>query len=96
MFDAMPEATVLFSVTAVVVVALVVWVVVVLARAKQPWARAASPGPIGPGLEADPGVDPAAVETVPATSPSPQAPVLDADSTARATPVALGNRPKDS
>jgi hypothetical protein len=39
MRQAMPEATVLYSVTAVVVVALVVWVAVILKMAKEPWAR---------------------------------------------------------
>lgn len=35
----MPEATVLYSVTAAVVVGLVIWVAVVLKTAKEPWAR---------------------------------------------------------
>lgn len=35
----MPEANVLYSVTAAVVVGLVVWVAFVLKTAKQPWAR---------------------------------------------------------
>ncbi len=40
---AMPEATVLYSVTAVVVAALVLWVAVVLKTAKEPWIRQAPP-----------------------------------------------------
>ena len=40
---AMPEATVLYSVTAVVVAGLVVWVAVVLKTAKEPWIRAVPP-----------------------------------------------------
>jgi hypothetical protein len=35
----MPEATVLYAVTGVVVVGLVVWVVAVLRVAKEPWAQ---------------------------------------------------------
>jgi cytoskeletal protein RodZ len=35
----MPEANVLYSVTAVVVLGLVAWVAVVLKTAKEPWAR---------------------------------------------------------
>ena len=35
----MPEANVLYSVTAVVVVGLVAWVAVVLKTAKEPWSR---------------------------------------------------------
>jgi hypothetical protein len=36
----MPEANVLYSVTAAVVLGLVAWVAVVLKTAKEPWARA--------------------------------------------------------
>lgn len=42
MHRAMPEATVLYFVTAVVVACLVVWVAVVLKTAKEPWAVAAA------------------------------------------------------
>ncbi len=35
----MPEATVLYTVTAVVVLGLFVWVAVVLKTAREPWAR---------------------------------------------------------
>ncbi len=41
----MPEANVLYSVTAVVVVGLVAWVAVVLKNAKEPWARDVPPPP---------------------------------------------------
>ena len=37
----MPEANVLYSVTAAVIVGLVVWVLFVLKTAKEPWARPA-------------------------------------------------------
>jgi len=39
----MPEANVLYSVTAAVIVGLVVWVALVLKTAKEPWARPALP-----------------------------------------------------
>lgn len=79
------EATVLYSVTAVVVAGLVVWVAFVLKTAKEPWARAT----------------PSATASIPADDASghalaeqlrdaPRLPI-DADSTARATPVALAN-----
>ena len=46
----MPEATVLYSVTAAVIVGLVAWVAFVLKTAKEPWARpqlaAASPADV--------------------------------------------------
>lgn len=38
----MPEANALYTVTAVVVAALVVWVLAVLKTAKEPWARPAA------------------------------------------------------
>ncbi len=41
----MPEANVLFSVTAVVVVGLVAWVAVVLKTTKEPWSRQPVPQP---------------------------------------------------
>jgi hypothetical protein len=41
----MPEANVLYSVTAVVVVGLVAWVAVVLKTAKEPWSRPPVPQP---------------------------------------------------
>ena len=91
MCHAMPEATVLYSVTAVVVVGLVIWVLVVLKTAKQPWARAIAAAPelgvaVDSGSEAAPAV--AAHEGSPTPAP---AVILDADSTARATPVAIAS-----
>ena len=66
---AMPEATVLYSVTAVVIAGLIVWVAAVLKTAKEPWIRA-----------------------VPSRSGAlASASAVDADSTARATPVPLAN-----
>jgi hypothetical protein len=76
MLRAMPEATVLYSVTAVVVAGLVVWVAMVLKMAKEPWSR--------PPLPA----------AAPALEPAAAAPQLDADSTAKATPVALASEAK--
>lgn len=67
----MPEATVLYSVTAVVVVGLIVWVAAVLKTAREPWSR-----PIAPQAGA--------------TGAAP----IDADTTAKATPVALGTARK--
>lgn len=81
----MPEANVLFSVTAVVVVGLIIWVLVVLKTAKEPWARTL-PIAAAPGDAASNSADEAVVTTT--GTPSPVVP-LDADSTARATPVAL-------
>jgi hypothetical protein len=73
----MPEATTLYSVTGVVLVGLVAWVAMVLKQAKEPWARAA-PREEEPAQELD--------------SPEEkkdEGAKLDADDTARATPVAL-------
>jgi hypothetical protein len=39
----MPEATLLYSVMAVVIVGLALWAAVVLTKAKEPWARPALP-----------------------------------------------------
>ncbi len=69
---AMPEATVLYSVTAVVVAGLIVWVAAVLKTAKEPWIRAL----------------PSRSGTLASAS------TVDADGTARATPVALANEAK--
>lgn len=47
----MPEASVLYAVTSVVVVGLVVWVLIVLKTAKEPWVRplpASTPSSAGP------------------------------------------------
>jgi hypothetical protein len=86
MRHAMPEATVLYTVTAVVVAALVVWVAVVLKTAKEPWARPTLPLSVALSAadEPDMGADPLAAE------PSR----LDADSTSKATPAALAEEAK--
>ena len=83
MQQAMPEATLLYSVTAVVVLGLVVWVAAVLKTAKEPWARTITPrsAEVHAESEADPA--PELASSGPST--------LDADSTARATPVALAS-----
>ena len=83
MRHAMPEATVLYSVTAVVVAGLVVWVAVVRKTAKEPWARER--------LSRDAEAPSPAVVTTDAGG-------LDADSTARATPLALAaeTKPEDA
>ncbi len=71
---AMPEATILYVVAAVVVAGLLVWVAAVLKIVKEPWSR---PAPLRAA---------AADVTVPS----------DADTTAKATPVALGNTKPDT
>jgi hypothetical protein len=76
---AMPEATILYVVTAVVVTGLVVWLAVVLRGAKESWGRPQPPRFDEPEL-APPA--PAPQEAPPATS--------DADATAQATVVTVG------
>lgn len=76
---------VLYAVTAVVVLGLVVWVAAALWSAREPWARPQAPprsDDAGPPSESD-GRD----------VNEPEAPI-DADSTARATPIALAGRAK--
>jgi len=92
---AMPEATVLYSVTAMVVTGLVLWVGAVLRSAREPWAR---PLPQAIDVEPLPPVDPAvepagtpASAGSPEAAPSPATPPIDADETAKATPVALSD-----
>lgn len=90
----MPEATVLYSVTAVVVAGLVVWVAAVLRTAKEPWARAAPPRSVALALEpiaSSEEAPPAEDASGPASGDAPRS---DADSTARATPVALAAEAK--
>jgi len=93
----MPEATVLYTVTAVVVLGLVVWVAVVLKTAREPWAR--------PHLERQSGIEsvpPAKGEERPSSDvrdPEAEAAARDsakvgADSTAKATPAALASESK--
>jgi len=96
----MPEATTLYVMTAVVVAGLLVWVAVVLATVKTPWAR----GPLEPvsplaglpvteyrGATPEGGtVESESAMTTGAHVPlAEMAPDVDADETARATPVAL-------
>ena len=52
----MPEANVLYSVTAVVVVGLVAWVAVVLKTAKEPWSRPGVAQPRTDDVPVEPGV----------------------------------------
>jgi hypothetical protein len=82
----MPEATVLYSVTAMVIVALIVWVAVVLKTAKEPWGRAAPVRVISADVELEPALS-MPLELPAANHGSPR---IDADETAKATPVALG------
>lgn len=83
----MPEATTLYSVTGVVVVGLVAWVAMVLKQAKEPWSR---PVPEEPADEHDaPEAAKDEAAEVAAASTSEGSAKLDADDTARATPVAL-------
>ena len=82
----MPEATTLYSVTGVVVVGLVAWVAMVLAKAKEPWSRPAPPEVAAEEAEAP---EKAVVADEPVKAADERTPKLDADDTARATPVAL-------
>lgn len=88
----MPEATVLYSVTGVVVVGLIAWVSMVLAKAKEPWSRPAPPEE--PAAEQDAPEETkeeaaADSEAAPEPKVDGDAPKLDVNDTARATPVAL-------
>ena len=90
----MPEATVLYTVTAVVVLGLIVWVAAVLKTAREPWAR--PHGPRHSGVESLP---PVGSEGQPSrdaedAEAAADAAKLDADSTAKATPVALASEAK--
>ena len=100
----MPEATALYVVTAVVLAVLVLWVAVVLKTAKDPWARAVGPDGLlaanhaGPESSVQPSVasppSEAADASEPVIVPLKDAPTIVADSTARATPVALASEHK--
>ena len=90
----MPEATVLYTVTAVVVLGLIVWVAAVLKTAREPWARpgprlshaeSLPPGPSASEPRNEAKAAAAELEAVEGTS------AIDADSTAKATPVALAS-----
>ncbi len=88
----MPEATVLYTVTAVVVLGLIVWVAAVLKTAREPWAR---PGArrdfVGEGATTSQDAAGGGAELDAAARDAAKP---DADSTARATPVALANEAK--
>ena len=81
MCRAMPEATLLYSITAGVTVGLVAWLAFTLRSAKEPWIR--------PPLEAADTALPATRTASVVLSPLDGPPRSDADSTSRATPVAL-------
>jgi hypothetical protein len=90
----MPEATVLYSVTAVVIAALVLWVAAVLKTAKEPWAREPPPKPLA--QQAEPSSTAAPVR---GEAEEPEGSLgkrdgtsIDADETAKATPMALGEQ----
>lgn len=83
MHHAMPEATALYSVTAVVVLGLIIWVALVLRTARESWARPPVPRSAEPAAEEEP----AALATKAPTT-------IDADATAKATPVALASEAK--
>lgn len=83
----MPEATTLYSVTGVVIVGLVAWVAMVLKQAKEPWARPAPPEEPADDLEAPESKKEETKDDAPAVTSNGAK--LDADDTARATPVAL-------
>lgn len=93
----MPEATVLYFVTAVVIIGLILWVAAVLRTAKEPWAREAparvvelaSEEPKPHQAEADEADGDAKLADVKKDEEK-----LDADATARATPVALASEGK--
>lgn len=85
MRDAMLEANILYSVTAVVVAGLVVWVAMVLKTAKEPWARAEPLPAVVEGASAETSKE---VDEL-AASAAASGPAIDADTTAKATPMAL-------
>lgn len=91
MRGAMPEATVLYSVTSVVVTGLVLWVLFVLKTAKEPWSRPPLTVPAAELVSA-PHRDRSSDDALPSAPEALSgAPTLNADSTARATPVALAS-----
>jgi hypothetical protein len=78
----MPDATVLYVVSAVVVAALAAWVAVVLKTAKEPWARPEPAGATAEKRESESKDD---------KPPPPSA----ADATAEATAVVIGKKEDD-
>ncbi|MBX3185457.1 MAG: hypothetical protein KF819_00525 [Labilithrix sp.] len=79
----MPEANVLYAVTAVVVLGLVAWVLVVLKTAKEPWARAV------PQAAARSDDAPLEKEALPPSSSG------EADATSEATAVVVAKKEAD-
>lgn len=90
----MPEATVLYSVTAVVIAALVLWVAAVLKTAKEPWAREPRPKPLAQQTEPSSTGAPARdeAEEAAASLGKRDGTSIDADETAKATPMALSEK----
>jgi len=80
----MPEANVLYSVTAAVVLGLVGWVAVVLKSAKEPWARHVPPPPPEDDVPVEPASKAAAAE--PAADDEPAA--------AKTKPAAADDEPE--
>ena len=83
----MPEATVLYTVTAVVVLGLIVWVAVVLKTAREPWARPHAAR--HSGIQSLPPAESRGAASNDAEAAPADAAKVGADSTAKATPVAL-------
>jgi hypothetical protein len=71
MHRAMPEATILYAVTAAVIAGLVIWLATVLATAKVAWARPAPP-PVLSALQPD-------APLIGAAPPPPEAPAPPAE-----------------
>lgn len=79
----MPEATLLYAVAAAVTAGLVAWVVFSLRKYREPWARPPlAAGVVVPAASVAPPLPPP-------VSPLDAPPGGDADSTSRATPLAL-------
>lgn len=84
----MPEATTLYVMSSIAVVGLAAWVAYVLATVKTQWAR--GPLPATAGVPAAPLAAEGDAMTTGAHLPLAEVdPSVDADDTARATPVAL-------
>jgi len=105
----MPEANILYSVTGAVIVGLVFFVAVVLRTAKEPWGRAVPHGVVdlppeaeAPGAaavpeeEAKPRVDADEADDAAGAAAHPtSAAKIGADSTSKATPVALAKEKEE-
>jgi hypothetical protein len=88
----MPEATVLYVITAAVVAGLVVWVAVVLKTAKEPWSRAAPASGIAGAVEAKEAELPPSSSLPRVTAGSATG---GADATTDATPVVVEQKKSD-